>query len=228
VCAGGGCDRFDRFDRKEELLARLRRAPGEEARQEVAAGPEGPAPSGWTLRTIRVTFPWLHDYSLSGVWRVLNGCDLGLRSGEVQRYSPDPEYAAKEAQLDTCLREAARRPEEVVVLFIDEMGYFRWPDPAVDWAPTAPAPVPRVAVAGTNQQWRVIGGLNALTGRVHYRDNSIVGREQIVRFYDQLDPAYPAARRIYLVEDNWSVPRHPEVLAALRARPRLEVVWLPT
>src|SRR5215475_13004234 len=53
------------FSRKQELQERLRQGPGEEAR------PDGPAPSRWTLPTIRATFDWLAGYTLSGVWRLL-------------------------------------------------------------------------------------------------------------------------------------------------------------
>ena len=66
------------FDRKEQLIQRLRQGPGEEAKQEIALNEKGPPPSRWTLRTIRVTFNWLKDYTLSGVWRLLRRYDLRL------------------------------------------------------------------------------------------------------------------------------------------------------
>jgi len=37
---------------------------------------------------------WLHTYTLSGVWRVLQRYRLKLRTASVQQYSPDPQYAA--------------------------------------------------------------------------------------------------------------------------------------
>src|SRR5262245_51562809 len=160
---GGGI-----FEQQTPLLARLRAGPGEAARREVAVAPSGPAPSRWTLRTIRATVDWLRPYSLSGVWRVLTGLDLRLRSAQVQQYSPDPAYAAKEARVHTCLQEAAAAPGEVVAVFLDEMGYYRWPAPAPDWGPAAPAPPWRVRTIGTNSQWRLVGALNALTGQVNY------------------------------------------------------------
>ena len=40
--------------------------------------------------------------------------------------------------------------------------------------------------------------------------------------------AYPHARRIYVVQDNWSIHTHPEVLAALAGLPQITPVWLPT
>lgn len=216
------------FDRKETLTVRLRQAPGEEARQEMAVGPQGPAPSRWTLRSIRATFDWLQGYTLSGVWRLLTALDLPLRSAKVRQYSPDPEYAAKEAYLYRCLQAAAAAPGEVVALFLDEMGYQRWPQPATDWAPGPPFPPPVTRPAGTNQQWRIVGALNALNGRVDYLDNYIVGRQQLSALYRRLDGVYAEARHIYIIQDNWSVHRHPEVLEVLAGLPRLEVVWLPT
>jgi hypothetical protein len=49
--------------------------------------------------------------------------DLRLRTARIQQYSPDPAYASKLARLEQCLGEAAAHPGEVVVVFLDEMGY---------------------------------------------------------------------------------------------------------
>ena len=217
------------FDRTEEVQERLRHAPGQEARQVVAATPDSPAPSRWTLKTVRASFPWLKDRSLSGVWRLLQRCELRVRSARVQHYSPDPDYVTKQAHLLTCLRTAAEEPERVALVFLDEMGYHRWPEPTTAWAPRAPSPALETERGGTSQQqWRVIGALNALTGRVDYREKYIVGREQVIGFYRQLAEAYGTVERLYVVQDNWSIHRHPDVVAALTTLPQLEVVWLPT
>jgi len=213
------------FNRKQELQERLRQGPGEADRHPEAAEADDPAPNRWTLPTIRATFDWLADYTLSGVWRLLQRCGLRLRSARVQQYSPDPEYAAKVADLELCLWEARRYPEEVVAVFIDEMGYTRWPDPAPDWAGTAPVADRQKA---NNGLWRLIGGLNALTGRVSHLDNYIVGRAKVIEFYEQLVADYPGVRRLYVIQDNWSIHRNPEVLQALAAWPQVEPVWLPT
>ncbi|MCA1600033.1 MAG: hypothetical protein LC769_13680, partial [Chloroflexi bacterium] len=148
---------------------------------------------------MRASFPWLAGMSLSGVWRLLQRCDLRMRSARVQHYSPDPDYPTKEAHLLTCLRAAAQAPEQVALVFLDEMGYYRWPDPTATWMPQAPAPVVATERGGTTQQqWRVIGALNALTGRVDYREKYIVGREQVIAFYRQLDQVYGTVERLYV------------------------------
>lgn len=220
--AGGG------FDRRDELEARLKQGPGEEARQAAGLSPGAPPPSRWTLSTIRATFPWLEDYSLSGVWYVLQRAGLGLRSARVQMYSPDPAYVDKLAHLLACLHEAALQPSEIVLLFMDEMGFYRWPYPGVDWMPIAPAPPQKAPCADNNRQWRIVGVLNALTGQVNYLDNYIVGRKQLIAMYQQIDALYPDARRIYVPQDNWSIHTHDDVLSALSSLPRIEPVWLPT
>jgi hypothetical protein len=207
---------------------RLRQAPGDEARDAVAPTSHGPAPSRWTLKAVRASFPWLRDASLSGVWRLLQRCDLRVRSAQVRQFSPDPEYESKEAHLLSCLRAAATTPDEVVVVFLDEFGYYRWGDPAPVWSLAAPAPVVETERAGpNNQQWRVVGALNALTGRVDYLDNYMVGRRQVVQFYRKLDAVYSTVPRVYVVQDNWSIHQHEDVVAALRGLPRVEPVWLP-
>jgi hypothetical protein len=244
--AGGDFDTAD--PRRTELHDRLRQAPGEEARQALAPPPElsssdalasdcapapvqtlTPGPSRWSLRAIQATFPWLREMTLSGVWRVLQRYDIVLRGARLQQYSPDEEYASKEAHLLACLRQAAEQPENVALVFLDEMGYYRWPDAAADWAPKVPAPCPVAQRGGpNNKQWRVVGALNALTGRVDYLENYLVGREQLIRFYGQLNKVYSSVGRLYVAQDNWSIHRHPEVEAALGGLPRIEPVWLPT
>src|SRR5262245_14969325 len=157
---------------QEELLETLRAGPGEPARREVAVAKTGPAPSRWTLRTIRASVTWLTEYTLSGVWRVLQTWGLGLHTSCARLFSPDPDYKRKVRRLYRCLRDAARHPDLVIALFLDEFGSQRWPEVAPMWAGEAAV----AQRAGNNQQWRTIGALNALTGQVNDLDGDIVGR----------------------------------------------------
>jgi transposase len=210
---------------REELVELLHAGPGEAARREVAVARSGPAPSRWTLRTIRASVEWLTDYTVSGVWRVLQSCGLGLHTSCARLFSPDPDYASKVRRLHRCLRDAARHPDTVVALFLDEFGYQRWPEVAPTWGVEAAV----AQRAGNNQQWRTIGTLNALTGQVNYLDGYIVGRQQVIQFYSRLDHAYPKkVGLIYVIQDNWNIHTHPDVLTALEKYPRLKPVWLPT
>lgn len=217
-----------RFEEREQIAAELRETlragPGKAAREEVAVGQSGPAPSRWTLRTIRVSVEWLTDYTLGGVWRVLQACGLGIQGARARMFSPDPDYLKKVRHLHRCLRNAARHPQTVGALFLDEFGYYRWPDVAPTWGGEAAV----AQRAGNNQQWRTIGALNALTGQVNYLDGYIVGRQQVSKFYGQLDQTYSKLDRLYVIQDNWNIHTHPDVLTAVAKYPRITPVWLPT
>jgi hypothetical protein len=119
VTVGGAFE--EREGVKAELLETLHAGPGEAARQEVMAGTSGPVLSRWTLRKLRVSVAWLTGYSLSGVWQVLHACGLGWHTARARLFSPDPDYRSKVRRLHRCLREAARQPERVVALFLDEL-----------------------------------------------------------------------------------------------------------
>ena len=196
----------------------------------MAVTDKSPPLRRWTLRTIRATFDIFRDLTLSGVWRSLEQrFGIALRSGMVQHYSPDPEYVTKYEYLIKCLNEAATMPDRVALVFLDEMGYARWPDPAADWTDRSPGPRPTAdRVRSPNRLWRIIGALNALTGRVDFLDAYIVGRAKVIQFYKQLDAAYPGVERLLVVQDNWSIHTHAAVLSALSQWPRIEPVWLPT
>jgi len=217
------------FAEREAVIERLRQGPGPEAQQVSAVTAEGPAPSRWTLRTIRATFAAVHEYTLSGVSRWLHErIGVRLRSALVQQYSPDPQYEKKLRRVKRCLRQAARDPEHVVLVFLDEMGYSVWPEAAADWCAAAPAEPPladrQKSPAGL---WRIGGVLNALTGQVTYLDGYVVGREKLRALYQRLVRTYPGAKTIYVVQDNWSIHTHPEVLEAIQAYPQIRPVWLP-
>jgi len=214
-------------DKLDDLKERLRQAPGEEARKELAATSEGPAPTRWSLRAIRATFDWLHSYTLSGVWYLLRRCDYKLRPGREQQYSPDPEYCQKVEYLVKILQETAEYSDTRVLLFLDEMTYRRWPTVSATWS-AMNEKAPENVKAGNNQQQRLVGVLNALTGQVTYWQGYKVGRQQLIAFYQQIVDTYPDKECIYIPQDNWSVHKHPDVLNAVAQFPQIELVWLPT
>lgn len=195
----------------------------------MAVTDTSPPPSRWTLRTIRVTMDAFRELTLSGVWRALRRCRVGLRSGAVQQYSPDPDYISKRDNWFKRMKEAAAAPDRIALVFLDEMGYTRWPEPACDWTSPAPAPPPLADRADSpNRLWRIIAAMNALTGRVDFLDNYIVGRAKVIQFYGQLNEAYLNWEQVLVVQDNWSIHTHDDVVKALKQWPRIEPVWLPT
>ena len=120
--AGGQFD--EAAQRQREVTERLQAGPSQAAAQVHAVGERCPAPGKWTLATIRASVAGLDSYTLSGVWRVLQRLGVSLHSAVVQLFSPDPEYALKKQRLERVLRAAARQPDQVVALFLDEFGFY--------------------------------------------------------------------------------------------------------
>ena len=207
----------------------MRQAPAEVAAKVPKVSTNADALSRWTLSRLRGSLDWLAPYTLSGVWRLLSRCGLRLRSGRVQQYSPDAGYAEKVKHLCDCLRQTASLPDSHVLVFLDEMGYRRWQETGRVWTQVPPAEVPVAGCGGKNNaQWRVIAALNAMTGQVCYLDNYVVGRQKVIEMYQHLAQLYPQAETIYVVQDNWSIHKHSDVIDALSELPRIQPVWLPT
>lgn len=217
------------FDYKEELIEILQKGPGAAAKRVIMPDKKGPLPSRWTLRAIQASVDWMKNYSLSGVWQILRGNGLTLRSAQMRHWSPDPDYECKLAHLLDCMKQTAASPQKTAFLFWDQMGFYRWPEPAPTWAPATPVPAPMaLSGGGNNRQWRLIGTLNAIDGQVDFLDNYIVGRKQVIQMYNRIDKHYRGYEHIFVAQDNWSIHRHPEVEAALKNFPKIEQVWLPT
>ena len=152
-----------------------------------------------------------------------------LRQGPAAALGDEQNYKEKEAHLLSCLQTTANNPERIACLFLDEMGYYRWPDTAPTWSLQAPEVAPVAdRQQSKQQQWRLIGVLNALTGQVDFLDAYIVGRKKVIQMYEVVNQRYDWADQIFVVQDNWSIHKHADVQAALETMPRIEPVWLPT
>src|SRR5262249_876264 len=163
----------------------------------------------------------LADYTCSGVGRLLDRRGLRVRSARGQQFSPHPPYPQKLIHLEVALWGARRYPRSGGARFPDGMGVRRRPAPAPRSAGAPPPPRagggrPRVAArrGANNGLGRLLGGLNALTGQVNYVAADSVGRAKVKEFYGQLVEAYPQARRLYVIQDNWSIHSHPDVVEA--------------
>ncbi len=212
---------------RAEVEERLRQPPNVTHMDPGAPSP-AVAPCRYRLEGVRASFDWLRDYTLSGVWRVLDRLGIGWKHGYINYWSPDPQYRRKVRFIEKCLKIVASDPRHNVAIFVDEMSYHQWPTAAHDWWPRA-AGYP-LAVHGDcpNQQWRVIGGLNAYMGHMSYLQNYIVGRRQVIQFHQQLYQQYRTMDNLFIIEDNWNVHTHPDVQAAVAELPNVTLAWLPT
>lgn len=183
------------FDHSQELADRLRSCPP--APEPTAAGVGAVPASKWTLQRLQATFDWLQSYSLAGISLLVRAAGIQLRHGRPQYYSPDPAYQQKEALLLAALQHVGRQPGRVVGLFVDELSYTRWPEPSLDWCAKAPEPRPLADRKHSRyQRYRVVGALDASSGRVQVLQDSRIDREVFSRFIRRLDQAYAEAETI--------------------------------
>lgn len=79
-----------------------------------------------------------------------------------------------------------------------------------------------------NPLMRVVGILDAASGRTAFWDYSRVTAARLASAYRQISRLYPEAEKISLVMANWPVHFHDKVTSALKSDPRIQVVALPT
>jgi len=186
--------------------------------------------SRWTLDALRLVCPWLATHSCSGVHRVLAALGIHAIRGRDHVHSPDPAYEAKCAFIEDCLAQARCSSGRVVVVYEDEVTFYRQPTLATAYAAVGEQPLAERSYR-TNTTTRVAGALDALSGQTLYRRRSALGVDHLVGFYQELCAAYPQARRIYMVQDNWPVHFHPDLLVALEPQespfPLHQLSWSP-
>jgi hypothetical protein len=67
---------------------------------------------------------------------------------------------------------------------------------------------------GSNTATRVVGPLDGYSGRVLFQAGRKVGGKEVVACYQQVRAASPEVQRSWIVQDNWPVHFHPDVLVA--------------
>jgi len=171
----------------------------------------------WRLADLVWACDCLLPLSLGGLSKLLSRLGISYQRGRDYVHSPDPLYPEKRACVQAVLAEARASAGRVVALFQDELTYYR--QPTLAWAYAEPGAQPCAERSHqTNTATRVIGVLNPLDGQVDYWQGSRTSTDRLVAFYQQVRQAYPAAKRLYLIQDNWPVHFHPDVLVALEAQ----------
>lgn len=174
--------------------------------------------SRWSLESLLQSCDWLRLKTLPGLWRLLDRLGIGYKRARDYIHSPDREYEAKVAYIQQCLHHTFSEPERYVLLYLDEFGFER--QPTLSWAYTErgmPRPLAQRSHR-TNTLCRGIGALNALTGQVTYEQHSKVTVPRLSNFYHHLTDDYQGAECIFVVQDNWPVHVHPDILARLQAQ----------
>ncbi len=129
--------------------------------------------------------------------------------------SPDPFYADKLSKIARVLKQARNSGGLVVLLFLDELTYYRQPSLGSAYEQTGKDQ----PLAHRSYQWntptRVLGALDAVTGRVIYHQGESIGLNVLIEFYIRIRELYPDAHKIYVAQDNWPNHFHADIFAAL-------------
>ncbi|MBZ0280317.1 MAG: IS630 family transposase [Anaerolineae bacterium] len=183
----------------------------------------GQPQSRWSLKGLLQSCEWLRLHSESGLWRLLDRLKISYKRARDYLHSPDREYREKVAYLQQCLQQTLDAPERYVLVYLDEFGFER--QPSLSWAYSQRGsnfPLARRSCR-SNTQCRGIGALNALTGQLTYEQHSKITLPRLSHFYHHLVDDYSWAECIFVVQDNWPVHVHPDVLA--RLQPQHSPFW---
>lgn len=181
------------------------------------------AESRWTLKSLLRCCEWLQLNSPSGLWRLLKRVGIRYKRARDYLHSPDRDYTAKVAYIQRCWQIARVKPEQVVLLYLDEFAFERQPTLSQTYEAQGQGCPLAYRSQRSNTQCRGLGALNALTGQVLYLQRTHISTSVLSAFYAQIAAAYPQAETIFVVQDNWPVHVHPDVLA--RLQPQRSPFW---
>ncbi len=182
----------------------------------------------WTLASLRQACDLLQGYTLSGVFYILQRLGLHYKQGQAHYFSPDPDYQLKVERIKACRQQVEAAGGEKVLLYADEMTYFRQPSNAKVWYPKGTSNKPRAEWSyRRNNKSRVIGSLDSVSGKVITWQGYKAGVEAWVSFLSTIRKSYTESQDIYLVLDNWPVHTKPKVLEAAEAN-RIQLLYLPS
>jgi hypothetical protein len=172
--------------------------------------------SRWSLSRIANECDWLRISTVSGMSRLLKRLRISYKRGRSYVHSPDPYYQQKMHIIAQCLLKAWYAPDIYVLLYQDEFGFYRQPSIARNYEAMGKIQPLARRSHSLNTGCKGIGALNPVTGQVTYHQASKVTIKELTVFYDMIVNDYPELETIYMVQDNWSVHFHPDVLAHLQ------------
>ncbi len=191
---------------KEAILHIVRRSPTT----------FGKSRSCWSLNLIAEVCKWLEISTPSGLSRALKRLRISYKRGRSYVHSPDPDYQQKMDLIAQCLLKAWYAPDKYALLYQDEFTIYRQPTVARDYEQMGEfQPLARRSHK-SDTEFRGMGALDAITGQVTYQQAYKANVRQLTKFYDAIAADYPQADTIYMVQDNWPVHYHPDLLIHLQ------------
>ena len=193
---------------KEAILHTVRRAPSS----------FGKPTSRWNLGLIAEVCEWLRVNDPSTLSKLLKRLKISYKRGRSYVHSPDPNYQQKMDLIAQCLLKAWYAPEKYALLYQDEFSIYRQPTLARDYEQMGEfQPLARRSHK-SDTEFRGMGALNAITGQVTYQQAYKANVRQLTKFYDAIAADYTEVNTIYMVQDNWPVHYHPDLLIHLQSQ----------
>jgi transposase len=156
-----------------------------------------------------------------GMHRLLRRLGIHYKRGRSHVHSPDPHYTEKRDWIEHLKQRVAQSQDREVLVYLDECGVERQPDVGYDYEEAGSDAPHATWAAKSNTLTRIMGALDPKSGKVVFTTIGKVTTSALVSFYRKLKSAYPQAERIYVVQDNWPVHVHPDVLDALEEQEHL-------
>jgi hypothetical protein len=183
--------------------------------------------SRWWLEGIGQSVSWLKNCSLPAIQQIVQRLGLRYKRGREYLHSPDADYDLKLAYVEAAEQLARTQPGRYVLLYQDELTYYRRPTVSRAYALQGHHQALAVQGYGTNQRRRVAGALNAITGHFIAWQRERFDTRTLIAYYQALEAAYPEAEVIFVAQDNWPVHFHPHILQALLPS-KISLLRLPT
>lgn len=170
----------------------------------------------WRLAPLLAACSWLRLKSLPGLSQLLKRLKISWKRARAHVHSPDPDYTAKLQQVRFWVLRYQEERELLVVVYEDEFTFYRRPSQAHAYEQRGKRQPLAEQGYRSNTAWRIGAALNVWTGQVTYVGYSHLTLEHLRVFYQKLVDSYPQAQQVKLIQDNWSIHYHPDVLAALQ------------
>jgi hypothetical protein len=168
----------------------------------------------WTLeRILRACHNWLRLGSLPGLCQLMRRLGIHWKRARQHVHSPDAAYVDKLRSIKMNLLHLPR--DQQVMVFQDEFTLTRQPSLAQAYEQRGAAQPLAELGYFRNYTWRIAAALQPWTGQVTYQQAWVMDVTRMLTFYRKLVNTYPG-HEILLVQDNWSVHYHPDLLAALQ------------
>lgn len=171
----------------------------------------------WTLKTLlsAVQEKGYRVSTLSGLSQLLSRLGLRWIRSRYALHSPDPYYQAKRDYIEQIRKRVKESKGLEVLLYLDECSYYDQPTLSDSWTTSEHTQEKVKRSDHTNIITRVLGTIDESDGRVMYVQASKVGVSEYASFYKRVCEAYSNARRIWIVQDNFPVHFHPNLLVGL-------------